>query len=324
WPFAAKDKLQRTVASKTSLSCHFEDWCFYNTIYKVIQETCENIWQALAPLFLKAPTVEKWNEIAEHFYNRWNLPNCVGSIDGKHIRIQCPPRSGSEFFNYKKYFSLVLMACCDANYCFTWVEIGDYGSLPDSSIFGNSALGRALETRSLNLPPSKELPGTSYKMPHFFVGDEAFPLRSDLMRPYSKKSIKSDTERIFNYRLSRARRIIENAFGILSSRWRVLHTCIRMKVESVEKIVLATTCLHNFMMMREDREDERKLYCPTTYIDNENGSNGIVTQGIWRDTAPCLKLNNIGRFGSNNATRTAITQRTTLAEWMLTDEGQVP
>ncbi|XP_011883640.1 PREDICTED: uncharacterized protein LOC105570802, partial [Vollenhovia emeryi] len=127
-----------------------------STIYKVIQETCENIWQALAPLFLKAPTVEKWNEIAEHFYNRWNLPNCVGSIDGKHIRIQCPPRSGSEFFN------------------------------------------------------------------------------------------------------------------------------------------------------------------------NENGSNGIVTQGTWRDTAPCLNLNNISRFGSNNATRTAITQRTTLAEWMLTDEGQVP
>lgn len=92
------------------------------------------------------------------------------------------------------------------------------GSLPDSSIFVNSGLGKVLETKSLNLPPPKELPSTNEKMPHFFVGDEAFPLQTNLMRPYSKKAIKSDRERIFNYRLSRARRIIENAFGILSSR----------------------------------------------------------------------------------------------------------
>jgi len=143
--------------------------------------------------------------------------------------------------------SLVLMACCDTNYCFTWVEVGDYdkirpknlwqwskfwdkiylffvnlvsiGSLPDSSIFANSQLGAALETSSLNLPPPKELPGTNEKISHFFVGDEAFPLRTNLMRPYSRKDIKSDRERIFNYRLSRARRIIENTFGIFSSRY---------------------------------------------------------------------------------------------------------
>lgn len=78
------------------------------------------------------------------------------------------------------------------------------GSLPDSSIFGNSRLEMALETRSINLPPSTELPGTNNKIPYFFVGDEAFPLRPDLMCPYSKRGIKSDTERIFNYRLSRA------------------------------------------------------------------------------------------------------------------------
>lgn len=69
------------------------------TIYNVIYETCDSIWQTLSPLFLAAPSVEKWSEIAEHFYNRWNLPNCVGSIDGKHIRIKCPSNSGSEYFN---------------------------------------------------------------------------------------------------------------------------------------------------------------------------------------------------------------------------------
>ncbi|XP_070522384.1 uncharacterized protein [Cardiocondyla obscurior] len=145
-----------------------------STIYKVIQETCECIWKNLSPLCLAAPSVKKWNEIAEHFYNRWNLPNCVGSIDGKHIRIQCPPFTGSENFNYKKFFSTVLMACCDANYCFTWVEVGDYGSLPDSSIFANSGLGKALETGSLNLPPPKKLPDSHEVLPHSFVESIVF------------------------------------------------------------------------------------------------------------------------------------------------------
>lgn len=101
-----------------------------STIYKVIHETCECIWNTLSPLCLAAPSVEKesWNEIAEHFYNRWNMPNCVGSIDGKHVR-QCPLLSGSENFNYKKHFSMMLMACCDANYCFTWIEVSDYGKI---------------------------------------------------------------------------------------------------------------------------------------------------------------------------------------------------
>lgn len=75
-----------------------------------------------------------------------------------------------------------------------------------------------MQTKSLNLPPPKELPGTNETVSHFFAGDEAFPLQIDLMRPYSRKGIKSDRERIFNYRLSSARRIIENSFGILSSR----------------------------------------------------------------------------------------------------------
>jgi len=95
-----------------------------------------------------------------------------------------------------------------------------------------------------------------------------------------------------------------------------------MKVENIEKIVLATISLHNFMMMREDREAERRMYCPTTYIDNENDC-GIVRSGTWRDEAPCSSLGDLGRLGSNNATKTAIEHRKTLAEWMLC-EGQVP
>ncbi|CAK1592157.1 unnamed protein product [Parnassius mnemosyne] len=67
-----------------------------------VKETCQAISQELAPLEMPKPNKEKWINIAEKFYKEANFPNCVGAIDGKHIRIVCPPNAGSKYYNYKK------------------------------------------------------------------------------------------------------------------------------------------------------------------------------------------------------------------------------
>ncbi|KAJ8949461.1 hypothetical protein NQ318_007562, partial [Aromia moschata] len=67
--------------------------------------------------------------------NKTNFPNCLGAIDGKHIRIKMPPCSGSEYFNFKKYFSIILLAVVDADQCFTFVDVGHSGRNSDSNIF---------------------------------------------------------------------------------------------------------------------------------------------------------------------------------------------
>jgi len=97
------------------------------TVPGIVQETCEVIWNVLQPLEMPEPNKEMWLKKSAQYYKFTNFPNCVGSVDGKHIRIQCPPNTGSDYFNFKKYFSIVLMAVADANYNFTATDVGSYG-----------------------------------------------------------------------------------------------------------------------------------------------------------------------------------------------------
>ena len=112
----------------------------------------------------------------------------MGALDGKHVVMVAPTKSGSLYHNYKGTFSIVLMALVDSSYRFTFVDIGDYGSNADGAIFTRSAFGQVLVDGELDLPGPKELPNypEGGVLPHCLVVDEAFPLRHDIMRPYPR------------------------------------------------------------------------------------------------------------------------------------------
>ena len=86
----------------------------------------------------------------------------LGLLGGKHIGIQCAAGSGTKFHNYKGFFSLVLLAVCDARHCFTLTDIGKYGSDNDISVLKNSKLGKQFESRATNLPPPTTVNGCSF------------------------------------------------------------------------------------------------------------------------------------------------------------------
>lgn len=208
-------------------------------------------------------TVEEWKEIATEFELNWNFNNCIGAIDGKHVHINKPAKSGSLYFNYKKSFSIIMMAVVNANYEFMAVEVGTNGRASDAGVFGQSQFKHLHDEGALNIPRPEQLPFTEDLFPFVFVGDDAFPLLENLMKPYSRHNLTKE-EQIFNYRLSRARRVVENAFGILASRFRVLLRNVNLSPEKASTITLACCYLHNFL----------KLKNPTNYmqtsVENEN------------------------------------------------------
>lgn len=194
------------------------------------------------------PTKDDWKKIAKQFWDVWNFPNCLGALDGKHVVITAPANSGSQFYNYKKTFSIVLLALVDAQYNFIAVDIGSYGKNSDGGIFAHSNLGKSIENGTLNIPPPTQLPGTNFEAPYVIVGDEAFPLKTNLMRPYPSGQQRHDVQKkIFNYRLSRARRCSENAFGILGQKFQLFNRRLKSAPQYADKLVLTTCILHNFI-----------------------------------------------------------------------------
>ncbi|CAC5395563.1 unnamed protein product [Mytilus coruscus] len=110
----------------------------------------------------------EWLTIAKDFNEKWNFPNCLGAVDGKHVVIQAPNNSGSYFYNYKNTHSVVLMAAVDASYRFIYVDVGTNGRTSDGGTFQNCSLNQALECNDLNIPEPTPLPSRNKPTPYVF------------------------------------------------------------------------------------------------------------------------------------------------------------
>ncbi|XP_018366185.1 PREDICTED: uncharacterized protein LOC108763236 [Trachymyrmex cornetzi] len=172
----------------------------------------------------------------------------------------------------------------------------------------------ALENNIISIPQARPIPNTNIILPFCMVGDEDFPLKTYLMRPYAKQNLLGNEQKVFNYRLSRARRIVENAFGILTSRWRILRTSISLKVDTAETIIQAVTCLHNFIITTASNNN---LYIQPSIADREE-LNGDIIPGNWRNLATNNEcMINFGRVGANIGAVTAMRQRDILARYFM-------
>ncbi|KAE9528478.1 hypothetical protein AGLY_012049 [Aphis glycines] len=200
-------------------------------VTSIVIEVCKAIWKILKEKHKPTPTIANFENIAQ-------------DIDGKHIRIKCPINSDSIFFNYKLFFSIVLLGVADANYKFIMIDVGAYRKDSDADVLENLNILKRLENKTLKLPYPKKLPNSYVTGPYIFIADEAFPLRTYLI-------------------LSRARITIECAF--------------ETKVENADH-AKAICMLHNVII------DLEKINVTENYnIHSDYSKQLISTQGNRND-----------------------------------------
>ncbi|XP_067204132.1 putative nuclease HARBI1 isoform X1 [Linepithema humile] len=280
------------------------------TVSKIITETCEELWNTLHKSVFPEIKKENWLRIANDFATKWHFPHCIGAIDGKHVIIQSPPHSGSTFYNYKGSHSINLLAVCDANYCFTLVDIGGEGRQSDGGIFTHSNFGQRFQQNQMTLPQPRPIESSGPALPFILVADEAFALTHYMMRPYPRSGRLNCQRKVFNYRLSRARRMIESVFGILAAKWRIYRRPIIASVSIAVKIVQATVCLHNFVI-----QNENKLPL------SERRYSRILSEVELRTSGALQEINNANR--TNTHTRLASRIRDDFATYF-ENNGAVP
>ena len=244
--------LRYVASGETFRSLEYQFRISRRYIARIVDRVAEAIIEEMQGEYLKTPnTASKWLEISEKFSQRWNFPNTIGAIDGKYIVLEQPSNSGSHYRNYKGSDSIILLAVVDPEYEFLYPEVGMNGRPLQSP------LKMALEDNTLNIPKPMPL-SDGMDIPYVLVGYYAFPLSHYMMKPYPQKNLCSDKS-IFNYRLSRARRISENAFGILANRWRVFCKPFLLKPEKVKLITYSCLILHNFL---RSESTSGKIYIP--------------------------------------------------------------
>ena len=283
------------------------------TITKIIPEVCQAIVAEFKDELIPCPTTEaEWRPLAEEFYRKWNVPHACGALDGKHVAIRRPPQSGTMYFNYKGFFSVVLMALVDANYRFLWIDCGGKGSMSDAQLFNASELKDCLEDGSIGFPSPDPLPNDDEPTPYFLLGDDAFGLRTYLIKPYGQRGLTRD-QRIYNYRISRGRRVVENAFGILAQRWQIMLGTLQQTPKVVQDITESCVCLHNLMR-------ERYPALQNVLLDQEDEEHNLVP-GQWRQHANMQDIQQI--VGPNRDTVAGKRQRELLRLYFNSPAGSV-
>ena len=203
------------------------------------------------------------------------------------------------------------MALVDANHKFTCIDTGDYGSNADGSVFKICEFGKAFIHGDLDVPDPQPLPNynDSGPVPFCFVGDVAFPLQANLMRPFPRKERSMpDDKLIFNCRLTRACRIVENAFGILAQRFRVFARGLQLIPDNVDKIVKVCCVLHNFLRGYQDIHTLHQQLNP----DN---------QPFLQDDGVILAFNRLHGYHSAHIARQI---RDLYKNYFMSPDGQVP
>ncbi|XP_054083754.1 putative nuclease HARBI1 isoform X2 [Zeugodacus cucurbitae] len=237
-----------------------------STVGEIVIDFCHEVCGTLSDCInAYPPHPQELRRIVEGF-KLMGFPQCFGAVDGCHIEVQPKKVEAIDYYNYKGWYSVILLASCDQRSKFTYINIGSTGRNNDSYIFERSSLKKFHEHARIFKENSEIIEGIN--VPVLLIGDSAFRLSHHMMKPYPYGVNQSPVEKHFNYRLSKCRRVIENAFGQLKARFRKVGRGLQVAPKNVNIIIRACCILHNFLKIENDEvfpawiqeaaEDERR------------------------------------------------------------------
>ncbi|CAF0959072.1 unnamed protein product [Adineta ricciae] len=220
------------------------------TAGQILHEFCEVLVNNFFHRFIKFPTTsQEIQNTVNDFYIRCGYPMCIGSLDGTHIPIKPPTGFETDYFNYKKYHSVIMLAVVNSSLLFTYVNVGAPGRCNDSSVFSRSTLSDVIQ---MPIYANHYININNVKIQSHLIADSAFPLKPSVLKPYGEKPNMLRSERLFNYRLSRCRCSVERAFGSMKNRFRCLHKKLEYDINYVCTLIKATAVLHNLCVFNND------------------------------------------------------------------------
>eukprot|EP01018_Ginkgo_biloba_P031772 Gb_40842 [translate_table: standard] len=228
--------------------------CGKSTVVKVVKKFIFSM-QKRASKFIQWPTDSiQLEHIKEGFRVKQGFPNCCGAIDATHVKLELPYNESSiDWYNREHNYSMLVQAVVDSNMRFLDICTGWPGSLNDAGLLRNSSFYRLCEEgERLNGAP---ISIGGFDMREYIIGDSGYPLLPWLIVPFSGEL--TDEQRLFNYKLSYTRSIVDRAFGKLRNTWRLLQTKIKKpNMEMLPRTILACCILHNMLLSFETYEYE--------------------------------------------------------------------
>ena len=214
-----------------------------STVCEIVNETCALIVTTLLHKYICFPTDEKLDKLVDTFKHKWSVPQCVGAVDGCPIPVASPAMNLTDYYNRKGWYSIILQGVVDHSYRFIDINVGWPGSVHDSRVFSHSTIFKRITEGTLL--PDKSITVNGTEIPLYLIGDSAYSLETWLMKPFTHGTELTSQQKTFNYRISRARIVVENGYGRFKARWRRLMKRNDMKIENIPNVITAACILHN-------------------------------------------------------------------------------
>ena len=254
-----------------------------STAAGILHDFCQVLVDLLFYRMIRFPsTQQEIEETINGFNSKSGYPMCVGSLDGTHISVKAPIGYEMDYYNYKKFHSVVMLATVNSNLEFTYVNVGAPGRCNDASVFSRSNLADVIQ---LPIYQNHFITVNQVKVQCHLIADSAFALDRTLMKPFPIRPDMPKENATFNYRLSKCRCSVERAFGLLKNRFRLLHKKLEFDLDNTKVIIKAAAVLHNICIANGDSFENdwdvpEKLYkkpaCSATTFDGVDVRHAIT------------------------------------------------